>query len=47
MKVSRVKYEKYHAGETIEINGKSTKIETEPTCLGESFPESGLRMFVE
>lgn len=47
MKVSRVKYEKYHAGETIEINGKSTKIESEPTCLGESFPESGLRMFVE
>lgn len=47
MKISRVKYEKYHAGETIEINGKSTKIETEPTCLGESFPESGLRMFVE
>lgn len=47
MKVSRVKYEKYHAGETITINGTSTKIESEPSSLGESFPESGLRMFVE
>lgn len=47
MKVSRVKYERYHAGETIDIAGKKTLIESEPSALGESFPESGLRMFVK
>ena len=42
-----VKYERYNVGDDITINGKTTHIDSEPECYGESFPESGLRMFVE
>lgn len=45
--LSEVKYERYNAGDDITINGTTTHIDKEPDCYGESFPESGLRMFVE
>lgn len=47
LEISRIKYEKYNAGDAIIINGKTTHIESNPTYLGESFPESGLRMFTD
>lgn len=47
LEISRIKYEKYNAEDDIIINGKTTHIESNPTYLGESFPESGLRMFTD
>lgn len=45
--VSEIKYTKYNVGDDIEVNGTTTHISAAPQCYGESFPESGLRMFVE
>lgn len=47
LEVSEIQYTKYNVGDTISINGKSTHIDTNPQSMGESFPESGLRMFVK
>lgn len=46
MEVQSVEYLKYNAGESIVLNGKTSYISEEPTALGESFPESGLRYFI-
>lgn len=46
MEVQSVEYLKYNAGESIVLNGKTSYINEEPTALGESFPESGLRYFI-
>lgn len=47
LEVSNIKYTKYNVGDDITINGKTTHISSEPSAYGESFPESGLRMFTE
>lgn len=47
LEISEIKYTKYNVGDNITINNKTTNITSEPSALGESFPESGLRMFVE
>lgn len=46
MEVQSVEYLKYNAGESIVLNGKTSYISEEPTALGESFPESGIRYFI-
>lgn len=46
MEIQSVEYLKYNAGESIVLNGKTSYINEEPTALGESFPESGLRYFI-
>lgn len=46
LEISKIEYTKYNVGDDITINGKTTHIESEPYSFGESFPESGLRMFV-
>lgn len=47
IELSEVNYTKYNVGDSITINGTTTTITEEPYGLGESFPESGLRMFVD
>ena len=46
LEISRIKYQRYYAGHSVTVNGETINIESEPQSLGESFPESGLRMFV-
>lgn len=47
LEISKIKYTKYNVGDDIIVNNKTTHIESEPLSLGESFPESGLRQFVD
>lgn len=47
LEVSRIKWERYPVGTTVEVNGVKHIIDKEPTSYGESFPESGLRSFVK
>lgn len=42
--ISRVKFERYNIGDTVEFDGVSEVIEAQPLTMGESFPESGLRI---
>ena len=46
MEVESVKWDRYNVGDEVNFNGKVTRIESEPSALGESFPESGLRSLV-
>lgn len=47
LEISEIAYEKYNVGDDITIEGVgTTHIDKNPMALGESFPESGLRMFV-
>lgn len=45
LEVSEIQYTKYKKGDTIQIGSENITIGDPPSCLGESFPESGLRTF--
>ena len=45
LEISEIQYTKYKEGDTVHIGDENITVGTPPSCLGESFPESGLRMF--